>query len=251
MSFSALPAVQVDFTISVGPGRLEASLPVPVGEVTLTQLLPVLQNLSSQIIGSAISLVEQEGHSISCRAGCGACCRQLVPISIFEAEALAAWIHTLPVELQQALEGRFHATLLKLREQGILARLDPATYTEENTERQVAIDYLAQRVPCPFLVDESCSIHPFRPLSCREYLVTSPPEFCANPSELQVIGVPIPLKLSTVLYKLGGLVERDTRGWIPLVFLFAWMRSGALPGDAITGPGPELLYEVIKRLTTH
>jgi Fe-S-cluster containining protein len=36
-------------------------------------------------------------------------------------------------------------------------------------------------MPCPFLEDESCSIHPDRPLVCREYLVTSPAELCAGP----------------------------------------------------------------------
>jgi len=37
---------------------------------------------------------------------------------------------------------------------------------------------------------------------------------------------------------------------MPLVFLFAWMQSGAKPGQTIYGPGPELLYEFLKRLST-
>ncbi len=247
---TALPHVQVDFTLAVGSGRLEASLPVPSGHITLVQLLPALQTLTSSIVDSAVEVVNREGYQVSCRAGCGACCRQLVPLSIFEAESLAAWIRTLPQARQQELEARFHATLLTLRDKGLLERMDPALWDEDTAQtQQLALDYLAARVACPFLVDESCSIHPIRPLICREYLVTSPPQHCADPMAGQVVAIPMPLKPSTVLFKLGELVEKAPPGWIPLVFLLVWMRSNAHPGDAIAGPGPEILYEFVKRLS--
>jgi Fe-S-cluster containining protein len=247
---NAVPTVQVDFTLKVGTGQLQASLPVPAGHVTLTELLPVLQNLTSNIIESAVKIVNDEGYQISCRAGCGACCRQLVPLSIFEAEALAEYIRSLPLEKQKQLEQRFHSTLLALSDTGILNRFDPATWNEDTSEtRQLAMDYLSKKVACPFLENESCSIHPIRPLVCREYLVTSPPEFCSAPTPETVVAVPMPVRPSRVLYKLGAYLEKDTHGWVPLVFLFAWMKSGAHPGDAIAGPGPELLHEFVKRLS--
>jgi Fe-S-cluster containining protein len=244
------PTVQVDFTLKIGTGRLDASLQVPSGNVTLTQLLPVLRTLTSSVIDSAVQIANSEGYQVSCKAGCGACCRQLVPLSIFEAEALSEWIKTLPEEQRQALEARFDAALVALRDSGMLARLtQPLVWEEINEEaRMLAVDYLKERVPCPFLVDESCSIHPIRPLICREYLVTSPPEFCSMPTRDTVSPVPIPIKTSTVLFKLGGLVEKRSNGWIPLVFLFAWMKGDSHPGDVITGPGPELLHEFVKRI---
>jgi len=245
------PTVQVDFTLAVGSGRLNASVEVPSGNITITQLLPVLQSLTSNIVDSTVQLVQTEGYHISCRAGCGACCRQMVPLSIFEAEALAEWIHTLPQEQQDHLRDRFHAALLALRDAGILERLDPTTWVNGSPEvEKLVADYLAQKIPCPFLQDESCSIHPIRPLICREYLVTSPPEFCVSPSRDNVVGVPIPVRTSTQLFKLGAQAEHGSRGWMPLVFLFAWMQSGAKPGQTIYGPGPELLYEFLKRLST-
>ena len=248
---SSLPHVQVDFTLAVGPGRLQASLPVPSGNVTLVQLLPALQTLTSNIVDATVEVVNAEGHQVSCRAGCGACCRQLVPLSIFEAESLAAWIRTLPPDQQQELEARFHATLIALREKGLLERMDPALWDENTAQTpRLALDYFAARVPCPFLRDESCSIHPIRPLICREYLVTSDPIHCVDPMAGQVLAIPMPIKTSTVLFKLGELVDKAPPGWIPLVFLFVWMRSNLHPGNAITGPGPEILYEFVKRLAT-
>ncbi|HEY0264988.1 MAG TPA: YkgJ family cysteine cluster protein [Granulicella sp.] len=241
--------VQVDFTLQVGKGQLQVSLPVPTANVTLTQLLPVLQNLTSSIIDSVVHVVHEEGYQISCRAGCGACCSQLVPLSLFEAEALTTWIRSLPPERQQHLEQRFHDTLLALRDAGILEHFNPSIWDESTPEtRAFAMDYLAQKVPCPFLENQSCSIHPIRPLVCREYLVTSPAEYCAAPTNETVSPIPLPVKPSRLLYQFGAYLEPNTHGWIPLVFLFAWMKSNAHPGDEISGPGPELLYEFIKRL---
>ena len=244
------PTVQVNFTLDTGPCRLDASAAVPASETNLTQLLPVLQDLSSSIIGSTVQIVEREGYSISCRAGCGACCRQLIPLSIFEAEFLAGWIRTLPEARQSELTARFDAALIQLRDAGLLARMDPSVRVQGSPEEKtLAIEYLRQRVACPFLENESCSIHPIRPLICREYLVTSPPENCVDPSVYPVVGVPIPLKLSHVLFDLGAQVDPDSGGWMPLVFLFAWMRMrGGHPGQAVTAPGPELLHEIVKRL---
>jgi Fe-S-cluster containining protein len=251
----AAASVQVDFALAIGKGRLDASVVVPAGQVTLTQILPALQSLSSNIMANTTELVEAEGLKISCRAGCGACCRQLVPISLFEAEMLGDWIRSLPQEQQDELAERFHQALLALRDGGILDRLNPETWglssdAGDGAEKaaELALDYLKQRIACPFLVDESCSIHPIRPLICREYLVTSPPEFCIMPTRDNVVGVPVPVRLSTVMFKIGAEVEGGRCGWIPLVFLFAWMKSGVRPGDAIQGAGPEVLYEVVKRL---
>jgi Fe-S-cluster containining protein len=248
----AEPAVQVDFTLGIGAGRLDASVVVPKGRVTLTQILPALQSLCSNIMGATVEQVESEGHKISCKAGCGACCRQMVPLSIFEAEGLADWIRTLPQERQDELARRFDAALIALRDGGILERMHPEMWGEgtEEATAKLAVDYLKQRVACPFLEEESCSIHPIRPLICREYLVTSPAEFCVLPARKHVVGVPVPVKLSTVLFRMGAQVEGGHRGWIPLVFLFVWMRAGVRPGDAIQGDGPEVLYEVVKRLVT-
>jgi Fe-S-cluster containining protein len=241
--------VQVNFTLALGEGRMNASVEVPAGEVTVTQLLPVLQGLTSRIVAGVVAQVEAAGRRISCRAGCGACCRQIVPLSIFEAEALAQWIRSLPVEQQQAVQSRFHAALLALRDKGILDRITPELWEEgSHASRELVIEYQAAGVPCPFLVDESCSIHPIRPLVCREYLVTSPPVYCAEPRADQVAGVHMPIKLSKALYRLGSRIEQDTTGWIPLVFLFHWMKSAAEPGKQLAGPGPRVLYEVISEL---
>lgn len=83
---------------------------------------------------------------------------------------------------------------------------------------QLGRDYFALGVPCPFLEDESCSIHPERPLVCREYLVTSPAEHCARPTPGAVEGVDLPGSLWMAFARLcDPSPEAETIGWVPLV----------------------------------
>jgi Fe-S-cluster containining protein len=242
-------AVKATFSIPIGGAALTASVQLPTSRTTLTQLLPVIQNLENAIIGRVSEEAAAVDRPISCRAGCGACCRQMVPVSIFEAEALTAWLSTLPEDRMADLRERFHRALSALRDAGVIdSILDGTWVLDEDQSTQLAIDYFHAGVPCPFLEDESCSIHPIRPLACREYLVTSPPALCRDPSVNDVSGVHLPLRLTRALFAFGEEVEHDRRGWIPLVFLLAWEKSGARPGDLVAASGPELFKKFLDRL---
>ncbi len=244
--------VAVDFSIGFGDSTIAATAVVPEGRTNLTQLLPIIRSLDQVLIDAVVTQSASVGRPISCKAGCGACCRPMVAISIFEAEGLAEWIHTLPEAEQQELARRFDRALRSLAEAGIVDRLvkmnadGPQADIESNSN--LTRDYFYARVPCPFLQDESCSIHPIRPLVCREHLVVTPFEHCYDPEANQVLTLEMPIRLSPVLIQMGASVERDGRGWIPLVFLFAWMQAGAHPGQAVSGTGPEVLYEFVRRI---
>lgn len=237
--------------MSLGEETLNASATLPASRTNLTQLLPILQNLENAIVGRIAEEAAAAGSPVSCRAGCGACCRQLVPVSFFEAEALSEWIGSLPEEQRVRLEERFHRALSALRDAGVIEKiLDERWVTDGDLTTQLAVDYFHAGVACPFLENESCSIHPIRPLSCREYLVTSPPSLCQDPSTHQVSGVKLPFKMSRVLYSFGQEMEQDRRGWIPLVFLLAWRKSGATPGEFVSGTGEQVLRRFLDRATT-
>src|SRR5580658_6447950 len=215
--------VSVEFAVGIGDGKFTATAIVPAGQTNLTQILPVIQSLENSLIEGVAAQLAEVGRTISCKAGCGHCCRQLVTLSIFEAEALAVWIRSLPEARQQELAERFHQALTKLAAAGFIDRMvNEEWFAETDSARQLALDYLYERVPCPFLEDESCSIHPIRPLICREYMVTSPPEHCIDPATMEAVPVRLPLYFSRVLNNIGAELEHNPNGWIPLVFLFAW-----------------------------
>lgn len=244
--------VTANFSLPVGGAALNASVPLPAGNTNLTQLLPIIQNLENVIIDKVSSESAASGHPVSCRAGCGACCRQLVPISLFEAEALAGWLATLPEDQMAILRQRFHGTLAALHSAGILDRILNGSWTmDEEHSNQLSIDYFHAGAPCPFLENESCSIHPIRPLICREYLVTSPPELCNDPSVNNVSGLQLPLRLSRAVFAVGKEIEQEHRGFIPLVFLLAWAESGARPGDSFAGTGPEVFKKFLDHVSRY
>ena len=148
--------VSVEFAVGIGDGKFTATAVVPAGQTNLTQILPVLQSLDDSLISGVTAQLNQAGLAVSCKAGCGACCRQMVPLSIFEAETLSAWIRTLPESRQEELAGRFHQALLSLAAAGLIDRMVNEDWlAETESARQLALDYFYKRVPCPFLENES------------------------------------------------------------------------------------------------
>jgi Fe-S-cluster containining protein len=249
MSAETPATVSVEFKVATREGSFTAQVPVPTGQTNLVQLLPVLQALDDGLVQAATAQRAKEGVHVSCKAGCGACCRQMVPISIFEAEFLANWMRTLPEERQEQLAERFHRGLQALQAAGILERMESAeAFALDDAGREFAIDYLRQQIPCPFLEAESCSIHPIRPLVCREYLVSSPPEHCGYPSAHKPEAINVLLRLARVLNSTAAELEPGTRGWIPLLFLPVWMEKDEHPGSQIAGSGPDVLGKVFQHI---
>jgi Fe-S-cluster containining protein len=220
--------------LTVGDLRIAHPLTVPNAAVPASDVVPALQGLVNAVVDSA-----EAGKTISCRKGCGACCRQLVPISRSEGERLLDLVEAMPRERRGKIKRRFAAAEAILEPAGF-AR--PAGKTDrEKTDRELSTSYFALGVPCPFLEDESCSIHVERPLVCREYLVTSPAELCAGPVQEGVTPVPVP-KFSLAARKL----QDDKDEWFPLALLMAWSRSR--PKSSSRRTGPEWVQRFLKNL---
>lgn len=211
------------FTIALGDRSIEASARVPAAEIRIADLLPVLRKFNDALIGVSVAEAEENGGKVSCCAGCGACCRQAVPIAESEALALLEWVETLPSEQQEALRERFKDAVDELDRKGMLERTRQASLVRSRPEAvQFALDYFYAGVPCPFLIKESCSIHPIRPMKCREYLVTSPAINCQRPTAESIDKIDVPKPFSRILFHLENHMLPGYGKWIPLVLLFEW-----------------------------
>ncbi len=215
----------------MGSLRIVHPITVPDAAVPAAEVMPALQGLVNAVVEAA-----EMGKAISCRKGCGACCRQLVPVSRTEGERLLQVIEAMPPERRQTLEARFAAAEVAIEAGGLKER-------QGRTDRELSTAYFALGVPCPFLEEESCSIHPERPLVCREYLVTSPPELCAGPKQEGVAPVAVP-KVSIAA---RGLQE-DNDEWFPLALLLAWARTR--PRRVARRTGPDWVQRFLKRLSS-
>jgi Fe-S-cluster containining protein len=215
--------------LTMGDLRIVHPITVPNAAVPAAEIVPALQGLVNAVVEAA-----EMGKAISCRKGCGACCRQLVPVSRTEGERLLQLVEAMPAERRATLKARFAAAEAAIEAAGLKDR-------QGRSDRELSTAYFALGVPCPFLEDESCSIHPDRPLVCREYLVTSPAELCAGPAQEGVTPVAVP-KVSMAARALQD--EKDD--WFPLALLQAWARSR--PRNAVRRTGPEWMQRFLKGL---
>lgn len=213
--------------LTVGTLRIAHPITVPTASVPAAEIVPALQGLVNAVVEAA-----EAGHTVSCCKGCGACCRQLVPVSRTEGERLLQLMETMPAERRAALSARFAAAEAAIDKAGLKER-------GERSDRELSVDYFAARIPCPFLEDESCSIHPERPLVCREYLVTSPAALCAGPAQEGVTPVAVP-KVSMAA---RGLQE-ESDDWFPLALLMDWSRRR--PREVRRRPGPEWVQRFLR-----
>ncbi len=236
--------IQIGLTVAGLPVRMD--VPVPTTPVRPVALLPQFRAVAETFVQLGVRGVEEEGETISCRKGCGACCRQLVPISEIEAPHIRAVLDALPEPRQSEVRRRFADARRRLDETGLLERLEHADRFPDLKLRSLGEEYFRLGIPCPFLEDESCSIHEERPISCREYLVTSPAENCKRPTAETIRCVPLPAKVSTALTRIEVDATRRFTRWVPLVLAPDWAEAHADSGPA--RPGPEILREMFDRL---
>jgi Fe-S-cluster containining protein len=236
-----------DCTIEGDDFRLTFRVTVPAGPARAGELLPVARALSDAVVSHTCRMVEEAGAAISCKKGCGACCRNLVAVSEVEARRIRDLVDELPEPRRSAVRSRFADARERLERAGLLETLRAAeVWTAEQYAARVAA-YFQQGIPCPVLEDESCSIYEERPIACREYLVTSPPEYCARLGSEGVRRVRLPVRVANAVARWQATPrEHFLESWVPLVLAPEW--ADAHPEDPPRQPGTELLRELLDGL---
>jgi Fe-S-cluster containining protein len=239
--------VTAHLEMSIAGAPLAIDLTIPTSSTRLIDILPVFQSLADVVVGTVAEAVEASGERISCKAGCGACCRQLVPISEVEARRIRDLVESLPEPRRSQIRQRFAEARRKLEAAGLLAPLLHPERIKNADRLPLGLNYFHQQIPCPFLENESCSIHPDRPIACREYLVTSPAEHCANPSAETVRCVKMPRSIWALLARFDPVdPSAELLRWVPLIVAPEW--ADAHPDEPPPRPAPEWLSEAIGHL---
>ncbi|MGH7298407.1 MAG: YkgJ family cysteine cluster protein [Polyangiaceae bacterium] len=213
--------LEFDFALDAETFHVKAE--VPIAPVRPRRLLPVFQQMSNMIVDSAVAKVEARGEAISCKAGCGACCRQIVPISGAEARQIREMVATMPEPRRTEVRARFTDAIDRLKAAGLYEKARDSNTLPDEEDVPFALGYMKLGIACPFLEDESCSIHPDRPVICREYLVTSDPADCADPTGYHVRPVPMRARLSRGVVALESRPEGPVL--LPLVMALEWAEA--------------------------
>jgi len=205
-------------------------LAVSADPVHAAALVPALHELDDVLISEAKAATKREGKAITCRVGCTACCDQPVPVTEQEAQFYGEFVDILPADTREAVRERAAATVRALESEGLLPALEQADRLGPREARTLATRYFRMQMPCPFLEGGSCSIYEHRPLSCREYLVTSPSERCEHFGEETVERVPLPVSL------ISHLTRNVRTPWMPLVLALERSDRHPEPGQCLAGP---------------
>lgn len=236
-------------TLSIKGEPVEMELTVPAKPVKLRRMLPILQMMTNSFVDMSAEAVRRQGEKISCKAGCGACCRQGVPIAEAEAYQIAELVESFPEPRRSEIKKRFADGIKHFHENKWIERMENYGDLTPKERETTVMEYFYEGIPCPFLENESCSIHTERPLICREYLVTTPAENCAKPTAQTVRPIEIFLEFSKSLRRLAWSGKMDLRkiNFVPLIRALEWTEM--YPEEAAEKSGEEWMGEFFQSLT--
>lgn len=130
-------------------GETSRRLNFPEDERRLSWLPLLLDAYAIADTGVAIAIRNEEerrGRRLACGKACGNCCEHQSDLPLYPHELVGIYWYVAE-KMEPALRARLKVQL--------------AAHTADS--------------PCPFLIDGSCSIHPLRPIGCRQFNVFSSP----------------------------------------------------------------------------
>lgn len=246
---TASECVRFDLTLRVGLEQVSIRASIPSRPVSLPEFLPIVQSLTDAVMEAAARGAQREQRLISCGPGCGACCRQLVPVGEAEAFYLKGMLDGLEEDRRARIQERFGIAQQELRNSGLLDDLRSADKIQaRDGRREIGLRYFRLGIPCPFLEDESCGIHPHRPLACREYVVTSDPRDCARLETGQAETLELPRRPSALFYRFADGAGSAPARWLALPLALEQIQSNDASKGLRTFFAPDLFTAFVRLL---
>ncbi len=230
-------AAEVSIDIQGVPLRLK--LNVPNFPVKPQAMLPLFQALSDKFSSIGVQVAERSGRTLSCKAGCSACCRQPIPLSEIEVYYIAQLVKAMPEPRRSEVKNRFQRIATSLHENGWYEKFELCE--NEQAFEALIFEYMSQVIPCPFLEADACSIYAQRPLICREYMVTSPAAFCSEPDREAIARIELPASATHGACRVGRSKNLWRKNFQIMSFALLW--AGQYPEPFTEKTGEEWLRE--------
>lgn len=162
-----------------------------------------------------------QGMPVSCKRGCAGCCKQLVAVTLAEADLIY----------------RRHRALVRSRMLTLSDQVDEIesiprdesngdALSERKLREVLANGWWAKQLNCVFLNERNeCMIYEERPLACRQHVVFSDPALCHEISPAEVAGwfppfyFDVTKKMFKVNERLYGKESQIAIGPMPIVLL--------------------------------
>ena len=133
------------------------------------QLAKNQENAYEVLFGS----LSEKRESISCRKGCTYCCFHYVTVSLAQGLVIVDYLYRRRDLLKRFLD---NYEQWRTQAESISGRIDSVRIQALSTStpidrviaetRPLSTQYFRSNIPCPFLLDDTCSIYPVRPPSC-------------------------------------------------------------------------------------
>lgn len=242
--------------LNIGGVPLDLEMTVPTDPVKPHRMLPVFHQMANSFADIGVSSAELDGRSVSCQSKCAACCLQPIPLAEMEVYQIAELVSAMPEPRRAMVKKRFADAMAHFRTAGWFDSMmankqrspDGPSTKELKRAEDLVLEYFAERVDCPFLEDDLCSIYQDRPMACREYLVTSPPANCSNPSAETVRTVELPVKPSRTLKAMAQTGRMQSEGL--LLLIQAMELAEKYPEDFPQRTGEQWMADFFGRLTS-
>lgn len=140
----------------------------------------------------------QEGEQISCNKGCFYCCYQHVSVNTAHGILIVDYLYSHDVVLKNFLsnypqwkESAWNIPHEIDTEFNLAMQERNPTAILRHSNNPLSSSYFDIQVPCPLLLNSSCSIYEVRPLNCAGHYSTSPCEWCSksSPKEPRIVEV--------------------------------------------------------------
>src|SRR3989442_12014968 len=95
------PGIVATVALTIRGRRFNMEMGIPRGDKRPSEMLPLFRSVAEAMIDVGVKDEAEAGRKVSCKKGCGACCRQLVPISAIEARDIAKVVEKMPQERRQ------------------------------------------------------------------------------------------------------------------------------------------------------
>jgi hypothetical protein len=128
---------------------------------------------------------QREGDIIKCHRGCSYCCCVYVEATLKECEAIVYYLYQnrkVLISFLKAYPGWMGKTAQLgqhcAQSLNLVRKPDPGEVAQRELLDSLLF-YKLQNTPCPFLKEDSCSIHFARPFTCAAHFVTTNPLWCS------------------------------------------------------------------------
>lgn len=236
--------VRARMTLTLGGQEVPVVVETSTGPVPVDDVVVAAQGIGEALVSRAIEGASREGSPVRCAPACDACCHHAAPVSPLEARTLARAVRAMPVADREAFEARLATVLSEAESRGLVELARRAAMGEDVPLSEA---WRRAHLPCPFLVDRACVAYAARPLVCREYMVSSPPEACSGDDPRRIRRVVASPSVAARLQALSASLfpEEPPRDVLPLAVARALGRLDDTP----RAPGIQLLQRLIGLMT--